>query len=79
MQKQLRLLNFQRPILKVAQTNEVLCSVSSVPFSSFGNAGVNSDIKVNIEEPNDALPYTGISNIRGWSVAPSGIEKRGAT
>ena len=76
MQKQLRLLNFQRPILKGGPKRMKFCVALVLSlFSSFGNAGVNSDIKVNIEEPNDALPYTGISNIRGWSVAPSGIEK----
>lgn len=36
-------------------------------------AALNSDIKVRIEEPAQGKSYSGISNLRGWAVAPQGI------
>ena len=36
-------------------------------------AGVDTAIRVELEEPAKGGTYTGISNMRGWSVAPSGI------
>ena len=31
------------------------------------------NVRVNLEEPRDAALYSGISNLRGWAVAESGI------
>ena len=31
------------------------------------------NVRVNLEEPQDASLYSGISNLRGWAVAESGI------
>ena len=31
------------------------------------------NVRVNLEEPKDAALYSGISNLRGWAVAESGI------
>ena len=36
-------------------------------------AALNEDIKVRIEEPAQGKSYSGISNLRGWAVAPEGI------
>lgn len=51
---------------------KVLCALA-VFFSSHCIAGLNQDIKVRIEEPAQGKSYSGISNLRGWAVAPEGI------
>ena len=45
--------------------------------SSSANADLNAEIKINLEEPKsaEAAAYAGISNLRGWAVAPTGIER----
>jgi len=45
--------------------------------SSSANADLNAEIKINLEEPKsaEATAYAGISNLRGWAVAPTGIER----
>lgn len=50
-------------------------SVLLLLASSLANADLNSDITVNLEEPKAAeeAAYSGISNLRGWAVAPSGV------
>ncbi|MEE4377846.1 MAG: hypothetical protein V2J55_10100 [Candidatus Competibacteraceae bacterium] len=35
----------------------------------------NQDIILTVEEPLDASVYSGVSNIRGWAIAPLGIER----
>lgn len=44
-------------------------------FSSLCFAGLNEDIKINIEEPVGGGVYSGISNLRGWAIAPEGINR----
>ena len=45
--------------------------------SSSANADLNAEIKINLEEPKsaEATAYARISNLRGWAVAPTGIER----
>jgi len=38
-------------------------------------AETNEDIILTVEEPLDSSVYSGVSNIRGWTVAPLGIER----
>ena len=51
--------------------------VSLLLSSSLARAGINTDITVNLEEPKpvEEAAYSGISNLRGWAVAPSGIAR----
>lgn len=55
----------------------VRLSVLLLIISSLANAEVNTEIRVNLEEPKsvDEAAYSGISNLRGWAVAPTGIER----
>ena len=39
----------------------------------FSSTGFSETVIVNLEEPNTDGVYTGISNLRGWAVAESGI------
>lgn len=50
-----------------------LCSMSVSP----SYADQNTAIRINLEEPktNEEAAYSGISNLRGWAVAPAGIER----
>jgi hypothetical protein len=45
--------------------------------SPLAHADLNTEITVNLEEPKpvEEAAYSGISNLRGWAVAPSGIER----
>ena len=45
--------------------------------SSLANADLNTEIKINLEEPKsvEEAAYSGISNLRGWAVAPAGITR----
>lgn len=38
-------------------------------------AGVDTAIRVELEEPAKGGTYTGLSNMRGWTVAPTGIDR----
>lgn len=38
-------------------------------------AGLNKDIRVSLEEPSHNGTYSGISNLRGWAAAPTGIDR----
>ena len=42
-------------------------------LSNFAWADRNKDIKVTIEEPAVGQSYSGIANLRGWAVAPEGL------
>ena len=44
-------------------------------FPSICWAGLNEDIKIRIEEPVSGGVYSGISNLRGWAIAPEGINR----
>ena len=55
----------------------VRLSIMLLFASSLAHADLNTDITVNLEEPKpvEEAAYSGISNLRGWAVAPSGIER----
>lgn len=47
-----------------------------LPLNSFGQtAEIDTNIRVNLEEPAAAVSYGGISNLRGWAVSPDGIDR----
>lgn len=52
-----------------------LLTFTLVLFSSVTSAVENEDILVNLEEPATAEVYASISNLRGWALAPTGIDK----
>ena len=44
--------------------------------NSYGQvAGIDTDIRISLEEPAASVTYGGISNLRGWAVAPLGIDR----
>ena len=55
----------------------VRLSVLLLLVSSLANADLNTDITVNLEEPKpvEDAAYSGISNLRGWAVAPAGVAR----
>ena len=54
-----------------AALNRVVCN-ALITFMLAAQALAES-VVVSLEEPRDASLYTGISNLRGWAVAESGI------
>jgi len=44
-------------------------------FSATALAELNPEIKIRIEEPAQGDSYSGLSNLRGWAVAPAGITR----
>ena len=52
-----------------------LVFIGSILIASFSWAERNTDIKVVIEEPAVGENYSGITNLRGWAVAPEGMTK----
>lgn len=51
-----------------------LFSIFLLGVASTSAAAINSEIRVELEEPAKSGTYTGISNLRGWAVAPKGID-----
>lgn len=50
-----------------------LLSLLFIAIPLYAYSAVDTNIRIEIEEPAKGGTYTGISNMRGWSVAPSGI------
>lgn len=49
----------------------LLLLIIAMPLDVF--SAVDTDIRIELEEPAKGGTYTGISNMRGWTVAPAGI------
>ncbi|MCG8429090.1 MAG: hypothetical protein MI754_17175, partial [Chromatiales bacterium] len=47
----------------------------SIDIPAINGPEVNNNIVLNLEEPEHGVVYTGISNLRGWAVAPNGIKR----
>jgi len=55
--------------------NKLLLSVTFFLFSAASWAAQDTNIRVTLEEPSSFAVASGISNLRGWAVAPNGIER----
>lgn len=56
-----------------AALNRVVCNALILITCVLAAQALAESVVVNLEEPRDASLYTGISNLRGWAVAESGI------
>ena len=56
-----------------AALKRIVCNALLLITFVLAAQALAESVIVNLEEPRDASLYTGISNLRGWAVAESGI------
>ena len=62
-----------RAVLMRAALKRVVCNALILITFVLAAQALAESVVVNLEEPREASLYTGISNLRGWAVAKSGI------